>query len=313
MNDKDILKKFFGGYVESEENSDYLCLYRFSSAQREFYNNRGDFFGSRSRFQSGVYACIKDCERIAFDFKVFTNSMETVFFEIVKKNGNREQICFAEREARFEMEFSKETVWMYFPYYAEVGIKNIVISGKEIEKSEKKIYCFGDSITQGYFSEHQAISYPQVLGRELGAESFNFGIGGYYFDSGVLGDLNRLEKPHVVTIAYGTNDWHFEMEYVDEMKKTFDKVHEKYKDIPVFVILPAARVTEKEVKKLGTLVDVRGIIKAEAEMYENFNVIDSVCNLDCETMLSEDGVHPNDLGAEFLSECVLKKVRSVLL
>ena len=313
MNDKHTIEKFFGGYVEIEENSGYLCLYRFSSAQRAFYNNQGGFFGSRSRFQSGVYAHIKDCEKITFDFKVFTNSMEGIFFEIVNENGNREQICFTESKARFEVEFSKETVWIYFPYYAEVGIRNIEIVGDEVAKPLKKIYCFGDSITQGYFSQHQAISYPQVLGRELGAETFNFGIGGYYFDNRVLRDLDSLEKPYAVTISFGTNDWHFEMEYVDEMKETFNKVYEKYKNIPIFVILPAARVTEKQVKKTGTLDDVRKLIRTEAERYENFTVIDSVCNLDCETMLTEDGVHPNDKGTEFLAECVLEKIRSVLL
>lgn len=305
------IDKYFYGYIDAFQKEDYFCFYRFSEKQRDFYQNLSAFFGSRSRFQSGVYILAEECSEISFDFKVFENSSENIRFDIVI-DDEEESVIFDSEEGSFSKKFSKSRVMLYLPYYAEIGLKNIYIDGKAEEKNFGKLLCFGDSITQGFFSDKSSNGFPQIIGRSLGLEAYNFGIGGVCLKSGIMGDIELLPKPEIITFAYGTNDWNFENPFEEEMDYIFDVISKKFPGVPVFVILPAARKTQDDVKVSGTLEDVRKIIEEKAKTYDNFYVLGCGRKIQSERDLSSDGIHPHTEGMDFYADMILDEIKSVL-
>ena len=70
----------------------------------------------------------------------------------------------------------------------------------------RRLLTIGDSITQGMVANGPAGSYAALLARTLGADLRNHGIGGHIFDPEIVTDTGDWQ-PHLVTVAYGTNDW----------------------------------------------------------------------------------------------------------
>jgi len=303
----DQFEKFFFGYIEVRQKEGYSVFCRFSERLQSWYDSMRF---RRTRFSAGIMLKSDNCKKISFEFKAFDKMPEKIVFDIMSQNAKRETLFFDETEGRVSLKFEGEDVCIYFPYGREVGIKNILIDGNIHVHNKGCILAFGDSITQGYYSSFPSDAYPAVLGRRLNRKVYNFGVGGMYFLQGILGDLQILEEPEIVTIAYGTNDWNYEKNFKKEIPEFFRTIYQKYADKMVFVLLPPARRTQNELKAGGTLEDVRRYIKQEALKY-NFSVISSGNFLDTETMFVDDGVHPNSYGMGFYSKNISDEIIAV--
>ena len=92
----------------------------------------------------------------------------------------------------------------------------------------------------------------------------------------------------------------------------FDVISKKFPGVPVFVILPAARKTQNDVKISGTLEDVRKIIEEKAKTYDNFYVLVCGRKIQSERDLSSDGIHPHTEGMDFYAGMILDEIKNVL-
>lgn len=312
-NDEKIIKKYFSGYVDTVFNDCYCYLYRFGRSQREFYEKEGGYYGLQSFFGAGIKIAVDNCTAISFDMLCNRSDKEQFSIGIVYNGKQTENYMFDKGSTSAEFKFGGDDIELYFPYDAELGLKNIKIIGDPVEPKSRKILSFGDSITQGYMLTESAAAYPSELGRRFNADIYNFGIGGYFIRNGILNELDSLPKPWAVTFAYGTNDWHFEQDYKKDLPDIFKRLHDTYKDIPICVILPIARRSEKnEVTKEGTLEDVRRHIAAESEKYANFIIIKCGAKIDVENELYTDGIHPNNLGMRRLGRLIADEIETRL-
>ena len=306
--DAESIREYFTGYLDVVQNNGYSFLYRFGKAQREFYEKEGGYFGAQSRYSAGIKLSALKCTEVSFEINCISSDKELYSVGVIH-NGTEENYMFSKGESSIELTFDSEEVTVYFPYDAEIGIKNIKINGIP-GKTGKNILSFGDSITQGYMLTESAAAYPSELGRRFDADVYNFGIGGYFIRSGILNELDCLPQPYMVTFAYGTNDWHFENDYTRDLPEIFLRLHEKYDNIPVFVILPIARKSEKtEITKLGTLAQVREVIAAEAEKYDNFYVLNCGGKINPDDDLYTDGIHPNNSGMRKLGKYLTDEIK----
>lgn len=310
--DAESIKEYFSGYLDVVEDNGYSYLYRFGKKQREFYENEGGYFGTQSRYSAGIKLSARKCTAVSFE--VNCKSSDKKLFSVgVIHGGTEENYMFGRGESRIELTFADEDVTVYFPYDAEIGVKNIKIGGAS-GKTGKNILSFGDSITQGYMLTESAAAYPSELGRRFGADVYNFGIGGYFIRGGILNELDHLPRPQMITFAYGTNDWHFENDYTKDLPGIFSRLHEKYNDMPIFVILPIARRSEKtETTKFGTLEQVREKIAAEAKKYDNFYVLSCGGKIDTDNDLCADGIHPNNCGMRKLGKYLTDEIADLNL
>lgn len=314
MTDKEIILKYFSSYVDMDEEDGYIFLYRFSKEQRDFYESESGWFGHQSRCPAGAFLFVKKCGKISFDFYSNQEGLESIPFNCLTEDGVSKtyNLSLSDNKGKAEFDFGGKDVKIYFPYAIKVGFKNFVIEGEAEEKNDKKIFCFGDSITQGYYTEEMSSIYPSRLGRKYNVEAFNFGVGGYFIRPGILNDKDLLGTPEFITFAYGTNDWFYENDFTEGIKTVFDTISERYKGIPVFIILPLPRRVQNDVKKGGTLEDVRQDIIKAAEGYENFHVLRCAADLDFDKHLSADGVHPNNEGLKYFADDVLAKIEDIL-
>jgi len=206
------------------------------------------------------------------------------------------------------------TVKICFPIFAEIGIKEIRCNGETeaVNSGKEKMYCFGDSITQGFVAGSPSLTYTSRLADALNLDALNQGVGSYYFKDESLAELETLPKPKLVTVAYGTNDW-TTIPDVDTIRinvnRYFNRLNELYHDTPVLVITPIWRGDMDIQQPSGTFEDVRKVIAKEASRYKNFTIIDGIEISSHKAEDYADGfLHPNKEGFKIMAEGILEKI-----
>lgn len=179
-------------------------------------------------------------------------------------------------------------------------IRNVIVDeGSYIRPHsfDKKMLFLGDSITQGYNANHDAMSYSYLIARHFNAESLNWAVGGAYFCESTVEatDFN----PDIVFVAYGTNDYTC-FRSMEELRggcaRYLDKIKALYGDKKVFCISPIWRADGKNRLATGTHAECRKTIIQEIEK-RGFIHIDGYKVFPHMTEYFEDSyLHPNDHG-----------------
>lgn len=205
-----------------------------------------------------------------------------------------------------------------FPIFAETGIKEIRCNGetKAADLAKESMYCFGDSITQGFVAGSPSCSYIARLADELNLDALNQGVGGYYFMAESLAGLETVPAPKLITVAYGTNDWTTmpDIETIRlNVRQYFSRLNELFPNTPTYVITPIWRGDMDVAQPSGSLEDVIEVIKNEATVYANITIVEG---LNISSHKSEDYadgfLHPNKEGFAVMAEGILEKINTSL-
>jgi lysophospholipase L1-like esterase len=208
------------------------------------------------------------------------------------------------------------TVKICFPIFAEIGIKEIRCNGqtKAINSGKEKMYCFGDSITQGFVAGSPSCSYAARLADALNLDALNQGVGSYYFMDESLVGLETLPKPKLITVAYGTNDWTVmpDIETIRlNIRQYFNKLNKLFPDTPILVITPIWRGDMDVLQPSGSLEDVIKVIEEETSVYENITIIDGFDISSHNIEDYADGfLHPNKGGFGIMAEGIVKEIEA---
>lgn len=87
-------------------------------------------------------------------------------------------------EKEFSLPEGMKMVTVYFPFTVCPALQELALDdGATVTpvRRDKKLFCFGDSITQGYDAMYPSGHYTAALADMLDAELFNKGIGGEIF------------------------------------------------------------------------------------------------------------------------------------
>jgi hypothetical protein len=93
-------------------------------------------------------------------------------------------------------------VTILFACHSDSVLTNITLDEEAWVKPHtysKKILFLGDSITQGWQSERDSMSYAWLLSRYLDADRLNWGVGGSVFHADTLEDVGF--EPDMIFIA----------------------------------------------------------------------------------------------------------------
>ena len=173
---------------------------------------------------------------------------------------------------------------------------------------EKKMLFLGDSITQGWDSKHDTLSYAYRTAMALGADFHICGIGGGRY---LPATFDRIAfDPDIVVLAYGTNDFDSRHRTVEEnvanIKGYFDSVKEAYGNRRVVVITPIWRA-----HKDAEWHRIARTSIANAAIEHGFEVVDGEGLFPKDTDFFADGsTHPNDLGYSIYAERLIPYFRS---
>ena len=223
--------------------------------------------------------------------------------------------------------------------YAETTQRNgedkAQIAGRNIDFSDKKIACLGDSITAGSnlnnLEEYQKYSYPSVLKNILNAqEVYNLGIGGSsygrYWDEAFVDRYKEIpEDSDIILVMGGTNDGFAasakELGSIEERKpRTFygdvdglmRGLKKNYPNAKIIFATPLPNILHDYLmQQRDYLLPQRAFVNAIKELaaeYEidvidlyNSNMLDTHDAQVISTYMP-DGVHGNPAGYQILAE-----------
>ncbi len=204
---------------------------------------------------------------------------------------------------------AEHRVTLYLPSHSIGKLSYVSLDDTSYARRHVFAYKFlmiGDSITQGWESKYDSMSYANRVSRFFDAESIVQGRGGSCFVEDTFCRLPNFE-PDLITIAYGTNDFSA-CASLDEMKSHvspyFDRVKEAYGDRTVLVISPIWRKS-REGKRMGSFEECRELVATEA-IKRGFIHVDGLELIGNVDDFFTDGLHPNDLGFSVFSENLIR-------
>ncbi len=209
---------------------------------------------------------------------------------------------------------------------------------------EKIINFLGDSITEGYGASVPQKCFVKQIEEETGAICNNYGIGGTRiakqiksskekeFDKDFCSRIDSMDvNADIIAVFGGTNDFgHGDAPIGNLNDQTPDSFYGalnflyknliiKYPDAFIFVITPLHRIDENNLKGDGSKeknsLPLREYVKIIREVADNYSlpILDLFANSGInpsipthEEKYTIDGLHPNDLGHQIISQRIIK-------
>ena len=324
----ELLKKLLKGAVSVQNEDEWLCLYRFTEKQSNYYFEKTpDTLYLKTRTSAGVKLdFVTDADKISFDFRVRTTCGRTFYsFDLYVDGVFCDElyvmnlISKSSGTVSFSLPEGAHRITIYFPNLMRTDVKNVILDGESFAEpvpSKMKILCLGDSITQGYDAYHSSLSYVNRISEALDAEILNQALGAEVFDEKIL-DEELPFDPDLITIAYGTNDWavlESKEQFLTGAENFFKKIKNIYPDKKIVYISPIWRGDyqrpfgtqdtavggfEESVKALQMLAKENGLF-----------VVDGIpLTPHHSDFFADQFLHPNDLGFGFYAENLLRELK----
>lgn len=323
--DLDHLAQYIQGAEAIVRKDDCIVPHRFTAAEMHAFDGNADFrrksyaascvrmaFSTDATSFTMAYHVVKGSSRSFYYFDVYVNGV------MVQHSGHESFLECPDNELHVTLDGKPNTVVVYFPCLSEIDIKSFDIEGGHVIAPAVRIrtlFCYGDSITQGYDARYPSLAYANQLGDALYAEVFNKAIGGDVFNPALV-TATGPHKPDIITVAYGTNDWshkNTKETFFAQMNGFYANLHKLYPKVPVFAILPIWRRDHDRVTDIGTFDELRGYLTEAVKPYANFRLLDGYQYVPhLEEAFSDKYLHPNDFGFEFYAKNLIAEIKDAL-
>ena len=323
--DLDHLAQYIQGAEAIVRKDDCIVPHRFTAAEMHAFDGNADFrrksyaascvrlaFSTDATGFTLAYHVVKGSSRTFYYFDVYVNGV------MVQHSGHESYVECADNELHVTLDGKPNTVVVYFPCLSEIDIKSFDLEGGHVIAPAirlRTLFCYGDSITQGYDARHPSLAYANQLADAIGAVVFNKAIGGDVFNPALV-TATGPHKPDIITVAYGTNDWshkNTKETFFAQMNGFYANLHNLYPDVPVFAILPIWRRDHDRVTDIGTFDELRGYLTEAVKPYANFRLLDGYQYVPhLEEAFSDKYLHPNDFGFEFYAKNLIAEIKDAM-
>jgi hypothetical protein len=300
-----MYEKYFHGCVKVGQKGNRLTPQRFPDQLIDFYGMTPKY-QLRARNTAGiVLKALTKSPVLAFRAYPSDFSRSDNTFSIFENGHFSEDIRFSEDDEVVSVHYECKDrgnggtlLEIYFPVTATVAIEGLDFTNLvPVERTQRKLLCLGDSITQGMVAESAAFSYAAIVSRALDMELHNLGVGGFHFDANSL--HGTTIHPDLVTVAYGTNDLryfdHDIPKIVSNAEAYFRTLSETFAGIPTFVISPIWRA-DRDTSPDSDFMELANNILQSAKEH-GFH---AVCGMDLvdhqSSLFSDRKIHPNVRG-----------------
>ncbi len=296
------IKSIAFGAVDIREEERGLRFMKCTDAQIAESCEKMASAGNLSESATGVRLDFHtDAEYIAFDAEGderYEIMVDNLFFGRYFLNQYHER----GENPKIELPAGEKRITFIFPNFGTgAWLKFFELSdGAYIKphKFDKKIYFYGDSITQGYSANYNFTTFPHAISRKYNADIMISGVGGWHFNPKYV-DRVPFDADVVIT-ACGTNDWG-RNKTPDELRENvsgaLEKLAEFFPKAKIFVLSPLwRRDTEEPKRQMGEFSLACEIVKAEAAKL-GCTVIDGYKLVPHDPDFFADArLHPNDIG-----------------
>ena len=207
----DQIKQITVGAVHIEECADGIHFYKCTQKQIDAWKQQNEGLGERAAGSTGVRLDFHTTSQ-AMTFRVSQGAKFELYVNgLLRAQYNMEktpEITVALDDPLGDP-LAEKRVTLCFPSHNNGG----VLQSLELDdgstvtphRFDYKMLFIGDSITQGWASDFDTLSYAYRVSRFFNAESVIQGIGGSYYCEEAFDHIPF--DPDVVLVAYGTNDF----------------------------------------------------------------------------------------------------------
>ena len=314
----DQIKQITTGAIRIEQAEDGIHFYKCTEKQIEAWRKRNKDLGFRAAGTTGV----------RLDFH--TNSQSLSFavasgnkFELYIDNLLRKQFLMKdEKSASVALcdalgnRQDEYRVTLIFPSHDAGGVLKYLAldDGATVTPHtyDMKMLFIGDSITQGWASKYDSLSYAWRVTRHFNADSVIQGIGGAYFHEDCFDHIDY--DPDIILVAYGTNDFGYYKTYKEfraHAAAHLELIAQEYAGKQIFVLSPIWR-DKREGKSMGTFEECRAIVAEEAETRNLIHIDGLRLVPPMPEYFGDAYLHPNDEGFALYAENLIMALESYL-
>ena len=306
------IKNITVGALYFEQKDEGIQFYKYRPALESVWEANSSALGLRAMCPSGVRLDFHtNSKHMTLEvggkgnFEIYINDLLRY---IVTPDSPRISINI---DTPFEEPLDDARITVYLPAHVIDTLKRVELDDNSYvrpHKYDRKILFMGDSITQGWESGFDSLSYANRVSRHFNADSVVQGVGGACFYDNCLEPISF--DPDWVIVSYGTNDFR-KYKNIDEFRpmiRTFmPKLMELYGDKKIFVVTPIWR--ENQTPKFNlSFSETREEIISQIEKYGLIH-IDGATLVPPMTCFFTDGLHPNSDGFSIYAENFIKAIR----
>ena len=301
------IKSVAFGTVEIREQEQGLWFMKCTDAQIAESLVRSPQHGVHSKAASGARLDFHtNSDYISFDaegdsrYEILVDNLFFGQYNVANyhEKGEKIEVKLPEGEKRVTLLFPNPGVGTWLKYVE-------LSDGATLapHKYDRKIYFYGDSITQGYSGKYNFTSFTHALSRRYNADILVNGVGGWFFNPKYVDKVPF--EPEVVITACGTNDWN-RFKTPEEMREyckgCLDALGAQFPNAKFFVISPLWRRDTEQPRSMGEFSLACDIVKEEA-LSHGFNLIDGFTLVPHDpAFFADERLHPNDLGFMIYTE-----------
>ena len=297
------IKSITVGALRIWEEEGIFCFAKCTEKQEKAWFELEEILELRAKATTGV----------RLDF--YTNSKKVTFVPIIKNFLERYEIFvdnvfvyyydkpdFKESTRKeIHLDGNEHRITIYLPAHETGSFESIEIEDDATlvsPKFKRKILFIGDSITQGWDSTYDSLSYANQVSRFFEAESIIQGIGGAFFHNTVFDESIKFE-PDIVIVAYGTNDWVYYRTVEEgqlQCSQFLDQVQRKYGGKKVFGISPIWRGDTRNKRAMGEFETCVSYVKDEIRKHQMILIEGETLVPHLKEFFVGDMIHPNTSG-----------------
>ena len=312
----DDVKKITRGAVSISENDDGYVFDKCTERQIDAWYAYSEPLGMRARTTSGIRLDFVTNSK-KFGFTVATGGkfelrINGILRDKVTEIGKKVYTLCDVRGAALK----KCRVTLIFPSHSIGKIKDVELDdGASFEPLtySKRLLFIGDSITQGWNSEFDSLSYAWRVTDYFDADSVINGIGGAFFS------VSTFDKPDfdpdAVIVAYGTNDFtrgNTIPEKEEQVRGYLDLIKEAYADKKVIVISPIWRGDANGNNMRDEFHTFRLTIENEAQKRGFYAISGLSLVPPMPSFYADTYLHPNDVGFSLFAENLIEQIKNII-
>ena len=250
-------------------------------------------------------------------FKVNTKGRYEIYIDCVMTHVFGEQDFEDGLEKHILLNDAEHRITLYFPNHSVGVLGWIEVDDNATiipHKYNYNILFMGDSITQGWESTWDSLSYAQSVSRYLNANSIIQGIGGAVYHSSTF-DEDIDYNPDIVLVAYGTNDWtHYStiQEAKEQCCKFLDCLVNKYGDRKLFGISPIWRGDTNRELSMGSFSECTEYVKKEILGHGMILIEGERLTPPISEFYSDGYLHPNAVGFSIYTQSLLLEIQKYI-
>ncbi len=310
-----------------------FSFYRFNDKELEFYKTSPFYTKAfatsdvEMSFETDAAGLsLKGIARVAVSYRtwytleVFSNGERIGTIQNYEENITSDNLFsefkLGEFDKSFELGKGKKIVRIVFPQFVALSLYEIELVGASIVKPirpEKKMFFYGDSISQGYDAQYPSNKYTALTAKALNVEGYNKAIGGEVFQP-VLASVKSDFEPDYIIVAYGTNDCGTDSEtFLKNSRAFYENLSKNHPNAKIFALSPIWRLGTENKCKVGSFFDIEPQIKEIAHSLPNVIFVRGFDFVPHDTKYFYDlHLHPSDEGFEYYAKNLVAAIKEYM-